>query len=45
VLFTSGYTENSIFQQGRLQPGVELLSKPYRRDLLASKVRKVLDAG
>ncbi len=45
VLFTSGYTESSIFHQGRLQPGAELLSKPYRRDLLAAKVRKVLDGG
>ena len=45
VLFTSGYTETSVFHQGRLQPGVDLLSKPYRRDVLAAKVRKVLDTG
>ena len=43
VLFTSGYTENSIVHNGKLDPGVELLSKPYRRDQLASKLRKVLD--
>jgi len=43
VLFTSGYTENAIVHQGRLDPGVSLLSKPYRRDELARHVRKVLD--
>jgi CheY-like chemotaxis protein len=44
VLFTSGCTENSIVHNGRLDAGVELLSKPYDRDRLAAKVRRVLDA-
>ncbi|MBT9247817.1 response regulator [Gemmobacter fulvus] len=44
VLFTSGYTENSIVHHGRLDHGVQLLSKPYRRDELARKLRAVLDA-
>jgi len=43
ILFTSGYTENAIVHQGRLDPGVSLLSKPYRRDELARHVRRVLD--
>jgi PAS domain S-box-containing protein len=42
VLFTSGYTENSIVHGGRLDRGVELLGKPYSRDQLARKVRHVL---
>lgn len=45
VLFTSGYTENAIVHQGRLDRGVHLLSKPYRREELAAKLRKVLDSG
>ena len=45
VLFTSGYTENSIIHQGRLDPGVQLLSKPYRRDELAARLRAVLGNG
>ena len=42
VLFTSGYTRDALVSGGRLEAGVHLLSKPYGRDKLASKVRAVL---
>jgi signal transduction histidine kinase/DNA-binding response OmpR family regulator len=45
VLFTSGYTSNSIVHDGRLDDGVSLLSKPYTKDELARKTRSVLDAA
>jgi PAS domain S-box-containing protein len=42
VLFTSGYTRNAIVHGGRLDPGVELLSKPYSREDLARRIRAAL---
>ncbi len=43
ILFTSGYTENAIVHNGTLDSGVELLSKPYDRQKLAAKLRRVLE--
>jgi PAS domain S-box-containing protein len=45
VLFTSGYTENAIAHHGRLDHGVHLLNKPYRREELAAKVRLGLEGN
>ena len=42
VLFTSGYTRDSIVHQGKLDVGVHLIAKPYRREDLAAKLREVL---
>jgi PAS domain S-box-containing protein len=42
VLFTSGYTENSIVHHGRLDAGVLLLAKPYRKPELARMIRVAL---
>ena len=44
MLYTSGYTENAIVHHGRLDPGVLLLAKPYRKSDLAMMIRKALDA-
>jgi CheY-like chemotaxis protein len=45
VLYTSGYTDNTIIHQGRLDPGVNFLSKPYHMRELARRIRDMLDAG
>jgi CheY-like chemotaxis protein len=42
VLYTSGYTDNAIVHQGRLDPGVLLLTKPYRKSQLANMIRRAL---
>lgn len=42
VVFMSGYTENSIVHHGRLDDGVHLVGKPFKREQLACKVAEVL---
>ncbi|MCA1365608.1 PAS domain S-box protein [Bradyrhizobium sp. IC3069] len=42
VVYTSGYTENAIIHHGRLDSGVVLLAKPYRKSDLARIIRKAL---
>ncbi len=44
VLFTTGYARNAIVHEGRLDPGVELLTKPFSQAALAEKLRDILDA-
>jgi signal transduction histidine kinase len=44
VLFTTGYTSNAIFHQGRLDSGVNLLNKPFTLRDVAEKIRFVLDS-
>jgi PAS domain S-box-containing protein len=43
VLFTSGYTENAIIHHGRLDTGVLLLAKPYRKSDMAAMIRRALE--
>jgi nitrogen-specific signal transduction histidine kinase/CheY-like chemotaxis protein len=45
TLFMSGYTENSIVHQGRLDDGVQLIGKPFTREQLARKVAEVIGAS
>ena len=45
VLYMSGYTDDAAIQQGLLDPDSEFLEKPFSPDLLACKLRQVLDAG
>ena len=42
VLFTTGYTRNAVVHNGLLDPGVDMISKPFTLEALASKLRAVL---
>ena len=44
VLFTSGYADALLRDDGVLEPGLQLLGKPYHLSDLAAKVRAILDA-
>ena len=44
VLYMTGYTRNAIIHQGRLDLGINMISKPFSFEELAAKVRQVLDA-
>jgi signal transduction histidine kinase/CheY-like chemotaxis protein len=43
VLYTSGYSQNVVIHHGVLDPGIEFIPKPYSIELLAQRVREVLD--
>ena len=45
VLFTTGYTANAIVHHGRVDPDVELITKPFGYEALAAKIRALLDSG
>ncbi|HEY4161999.1 MAG TPA: ATP-binding protein [Dongiaceae bacterium] len=45
VLFTTGYARNAIVHHGRLDPGLELIVKPYTFAALAEKIQSVLDGN
>ena len=44
VLYTTGYTRDAVVHNGVLDPGVNLLAKPFTLDQLAQKIREVLGA-
>jgi CheY-like chemotaxis protein len=43
VLYTTGYSRNAIVHHGRLDPDIDLISKPFTFDQLATRVRDMLD--
>ncbi len=45
ILFTTGYSRNAIVHQGRLDAGVQLITKPFTFEQLAARIRDVLDMG
>ncbi|MGC3980371.1 MAG: ATP-binding protein [Steroidobacteraceae bacterium] len=43
VLYTTGYSRNAIVHHGRLDPGVQLIVKPFTFDELAKRIRELMD--
>jgi CheY-like chemotaxis protein len=44
ILFTTGYARNAIVHHGRLDPGVDVVFKPFTYSDLAAKIRKAFDS-
>lgn len=42
ILFITGYAENAVFGNGLLQPGMQLLTKPFTMETLSRRVRESL---
>jgi signal transduction histidine kinase/CheY-like chemotaxis protein len=42
VLFITGYAENSVIGHGRLEPGMQVLTKPFAIETLAARVRQLI---
>jgi two-component SAPR family response regulator len=45
VLYTSGYTDTTVFDNGLLERSSDVLNKPYGKEKLAQAVRDALDRG
>jgi CheY-like chemotaxis protein len=43
VLFITGYAQNAAISNGRLEPGMHILSKPFPMEKLASKIRAIIE--
>lgn len=44
IIYISGYTDDMLLSTGALGPGMSFLRKPLKPDVLAGRIREVLDA-
>jgi two-component SAPR family response regulator len=45
VLFITGYAENAVLGNGHLGKGMQVIAKPFDMEILASKIRELIDAS
>ena len=45
VLFITGYADNAAITNGRLEPGMQVMSKPFSMDKLAARIRAIIEEG
>ena len=43
VLFVTGYAESAAVRHGFLEPGVDMLTKPFALDALGTKIRTIIE--
>jgi len=43
VLFITGYAENAVIGNGHLDPGMQILTKPFALEALANKICEMID--
>ncbi|MFT4056430.1 MAG: PAS domain S-box protein [Novosphingobium sp.] len=43
VLFMTGYAENAALASGFLEPGMEMITKPFAMDMLAGRIREIIE--
>jgi PAS domain S-box-containing protein len=44
VLFITGYAENAVINHGHLEPGMQIMTKPFQMDALAIKIRGMIES-
>jgi PAS domain S-box-containing protein len=44
VLFITGYAENAVIGEGRLKPGMHILTKPFSMETLAARIKEIIGA-
>jgi CheY-like chemotaxis protein len=44
VLFMTGYAENAAMAAGFLEPGMQMITKPFAMEALASRIKDIIDA-
>ena len=43
VLFMTGYAENAALASGFLEPGMAMITKPFAMDVLAGRIREIIE--
>jgi DNA-binding response OmpR family regulator len=43
VLFITGYAENAVINHGHLEPGMQIMTKPFQMDALGIRIRAMLE--
>jgi len=44
ILFITGYAENAVVGNGHLEPGMEVITKPFVMSALAAKIRDMIES-